>query len=99
MIGSQTAIINHRSRPPKSAKNDQTQTLKPPPIPPFHRKRELLEWLLLTSLQMLEWYRLRRRIEDWFRLLKTECWVEALQRAVTLRAVGTGLGDWPHSPA
>ena len=42
MIGSQTAIINHRSRPPKSAKKDQTQTLKPPPIPPFHRKRELL---------------------------------------------------------
>ena len=46
-----------------------------------------------------EWYRLRRRIEDWFRLLKTECWFEALQHAVTLRAVSTGLGDWPHSPA
>ena len=30
------------SGPPKSAKNDQTQTLKPPPTPPFHRKRELL---------------------------------------------------------
>ena len=37
---------------------------------------------------MLEWYRLRWRIEDWFRLLKTGCWVEALQRAVTLRAGG-----------
>ena len=35
---------------------------------------------------MLEWHRLRWRIEDWFRLLKTGCWVEALQRAVTLRA-------------
>ena len=63
-----------------------------------------VEWLLLTSLpvtdrqqalQLLEWYRLRWRIEDWFRLLKTGCRVEALQlrqaeslqRAVTLRAV------------
>ena len=63
-----------------------------------------VEWLLLTSLpvadrpqalQVLEWYRLRWRIEDWFRILKTGCRVEALQlrqaeslqRAVTLRAV------------
>ena len=41
---------------------------------------------------MLEWYRLRWRIEDWFRLLKTGCWVEALQRAVTLRAGGYQAG-------
>ena len=42
------------------------------------------------ALQILEWYRLRWRIE---RLVSAAqdpgCRVEALQRAVTLRAVGT----------
>ena len=65
---------------------------------------EPLEWFLLTSLEiteeraadrMLEWYRLRWRIEDWHRVLKSGCKVHALanrrrerlQRAVTIKAV------------
>ncbi len=63
-----------------------------------------LEWFLLTSLpvqtrqdaeRMLEWYRLRWRIEDWHRVLKSGCKVEYLghrrgeriERAVTINAV------------
>ena len=65
---------------------------------------EPLEWFLLTSLpvqtrqdaeRMLEWYRLRWRIEDWHRVLKSGCKVEYLghrrgeriERAVTINAV------------
>ena len=65
---------------------------------------ERLEWFLLTTLavqsrqdaeQVLEWYRLRWRIEDWHRVLKTGCKVEYLahrtgeriERAVTINAV------------
>ena len=65
---------------------------------------EALEWFLLTSLpvatqadavQVLEWYRLRWRIEDWHRILKSGCKVEYLghrtgeriERAVTIKAV------------
>ena len=65
---------------------------------------ERLEWFLLTTLgvetqreaeQVLQWYRLRWRIEDWHRVLKTGCKVEYLghrrgeriERAVTLNAV------------
>ena len=65
---------------------------------------ERLEWFLLTTLavqsrqdaeQVLDWYRLRWRIEDWHRLLKTGCKVEYLahrtgeriERAVTINAV------------
>ena len=61
---------------------------------------EPLEWFLLTSLpvtsrqqalKILEWYRLRWRIEDWHRVLKSGCKVEYLghrtgeriERAVT----------------
>ena len=65
---------------------------------------EALEWFLLTSLpvasqaaaeRVLEWYRLRWRIEDWHRILKSGCKVEYLghrtgeriERAVTIKAV------------
>ena len=65
---------------------------------------ERLEWFLLTTLavqsrqdaeRVLEWYRLRWRIEDWHRVLKTGCKVEYLahrtgeriERAVTINAV------------
>ncbi len=65
---------------------------------------EALEWFLLTTLpvasladaeQVLEWYRLRWRIEDWHRILKSGCKVEYLghrtgeriERAVTIKAV------------
>ena len=65
---------------------------------------EALEWILLTSLEVsgerdaervLEWYRLRWRIEDWHRVLKSGCKVEYLghrrgeriERAVTIKAV------------
>ena len=65
---------------------------------------ERLEWFLLTSVavqtrrdaeRMLEWYRLRWRIEDWHRVLKSGCKVEYLghrrgeriERAVTINAV------------
>ncbi len=65
---------------------------------------EALEWFLLTTLevrsladaqQVLEWYRLRWRIEDWHRILKSGCKVECLghrrgeriERAVTIKAV------------
>ena len=65
---------------------------------------EPLEWFLLTSLpvgsqaqaeQVLQWYRLRWRIEDWHRILKSGCKVEYLghrtgeriERAVTIKAV------------
>ena len=65
---------------------------------------ERLEWCLLTSVEVsgeadakrvLEWYRLRWRIEDWHRVLKTGCKAEylahrrgeRLQRAVTIKAV------------
>ena len=63
---------------------------------------EALEWFLLTTLeirsladaqQVLEWYRLRWRIEDWHRILKSGCKVEYLgyrrreciERAVTIK--------------
>ena len=65
---------------------------------------ERLEWFLLTTLaverrqeaeRVLEWYRLRWRIEDWQRVLKAGCKVEYLghrqgeriERAVTINAV------------
>ena len=65
---------------------------------------ERLEWFLLTTLavqsrqdaeRVLEWYRLRWRIEDWHRVLKTGCKVEymahrtgeRIERAVTIKAV------------
>ena len=65
---------------------------------------ERLEWFLLTTLgvetqreaeQVLEWYRLRWRIEDWHRVLKTGCKVqklahrraERIERAVTINAL------------
>jgi len=65
---------------------------------------ERLEWFLLTSLavqtrkdaeRILQWYRLRWRIEDWHRVLKSGCKVEYLghrtgeriERAVTINAV------------
>ena len=65
---------------------------------------EPLEWFLLTSLpvtsrqqalKILAWYRLRWRIEDWHRVLKSDCKVEYLshrtgeriERAVTINAV------------
>ena len=65
---------------------------------------EALEWFLLTTLpvasmadaeQVLEWYRLRWRIEDRHRILKSGCKVEYLghrtgeriERAVTIKAV------------
>ncbi len=62
-----------------------------------------LVWRLLTTVpvtcdadvQVLTWYRLRWRIEDWHRVLKTGCRVEylghrtedRLERAVTMQAV------------
>ena len=65
---------------------------------------ERLEWFLLTTLgvetqrqaeQVLEWYGLRWRIEDWHRVLKTGCKVqqlahrraERIERAVTINAL------------
>ncbi len=65
---------------------------------------EPLEWFLLTSLpvtsrqqalKILKWYRLRWRIQDWHRVLKSGCKVEYLghrtgeriERAVTINAV------------
>ena len=68
------------------------------------RGTERLEWFLLTTLtvesrqdaeRVLEWYRLRWRIEDWHRVLKSGCKVEYLahrtgeriERAVTINAV------------
>ena len=65
---------------------------------------EAVEWLLLTTLpvdsfeqaeQVIERYRLRWRIEDWHRVLKSGCKVEFLshrscdriERAVTIKAV------------
>lgn len=65
---------------------------------------EALEWFLLTTVEVesvadaervLHWYRLRWRIEDWHRILKSGCKVEYLghrtgqriERAVTIKAV------------
>ena len=65
---------------------------------------ERLEWFLLTTLavetqaeaeRVLKWYKLRWRIEDWHRVLKSGCKVEYLghrqgeriERAVTINAV------------
>ena len=65
---------------------------------------EALEWFLLTTLEVaelahaervLQWYRLRWRIEDWHRILKSGCKVqylghrtgERIERAVTIKAV------------
>ena len=65
---------------------------------------EPLEWFLLTSLEvrgerdadrLLEWYRLRWRIEDWHRVLKSGCKVtdlglrrsDRIERAATIKAV------------
>ncbi|MDP8237223.1 MAG: IS4 family transposase [Candidatus Erginobacter occultus] len=85
---------------------------------------EPLEWRLITTieldsrekvLQCISWYRLRWRIEDWHRVLKTGCRVEALshktadrlRRAIALKLVIawrimllTLLGrEAPHLPA
>ena len=55
---------------------------RPPP------KAEALEWFVLTTLpvtstadapRILQWYTLRWRIEDYFRILKSGCKVEELQ--------------------
>lgn len=55
---------------------------RPPP------ETEALEWFLLTTVpvasaddakQVLQWYALRWRIEDYFRILKSGCKVEELQ--------------------
>ena len=68
------------------------------------RGRSRLEWFLLTTLavagredaeRVLERYRLRWRIEDWQRVLKSGCkveylghrWGERIERAVTINAV------------
>ena len=65
---------------------------------------EALGWFLLTTLEVatlahaervLQWYRLRWRIEDWHRILKSGCKVqylghrtgERIERAVTIKAV------------
>ena len=65
---------------------------------------EPLEWFLLTTLpvtgqaeaeQVIEWYRLRWRIEDWHRMMKTGCQIEKighqtaerLERAVAINGV------------
>lgn len=65
---------------------------------------ERLEWFLLTSVpvdalpaaeRLLRWYRLRWRIEEWHRVLKTGCRAEylglrrreRLERAITIKAV------------
>lgn len=65
---------------------------------------ERLEWFLLTSVpvdsptaaeRILRWYRLRWRIEEWHRVLKTGCRAEylglrrreRLERAITIKAV------------
>ena len=70
--------------------------------PPADGKR--LEWFLLTTLpvtdvetaqQLLRWYALRWRVEDYFRVLKTGCRVQQLQhqtaerlkRAIAMHAV------------
>ena len=70
--------------------------------PPAQGKR--LEWFLLTTLpvtdvetaqQLLRWYALRWRVEDYFRVLKTGCRVQQLQhqtaerlkRAIAMHAV------------
>lgn len=72
------------------------------PAPPENTKP--LEWLLLSTLpiasmpdaeQLLRWYALRWRIEDWHRVLKTGCRIEQLghdraerlQRAIAIRLV------------
>ena len=53
-----------------------------------------LEWFILTTLpvnnpdearQILHWYALRWRIEDYFRVLKSGCKVEELQHNTALR--------------
>ena len=74
---------------------------------------ERLEWFLLTSLavecqrdaeRVMEWYRLRWRIEDWHRVLKTGCEVEHLghrrreriERAVLTLAMLGGYLNYKH---
>ena len=61
---------------------------------------ERLEWFLLTTLavesrqdaeRILEWYRLRWRIEDWHRVLKTGCKAEWLGSSGRRRRSGR----WP----
>ena len=71
------------------------------PAPPAGKP---LEWLLLTSVpvrtrqqaeRVLHWYRLRWRIEDWHRVLKTGCRAKAvahrrrerMERALAVKAV------------
>ena len=53
-----------------------------------------LEWLLLSTREIasveqahecLRWYCLRWRIEDWHRVLKSGCRVEALQHKTAVR--------------
>ena len=67
-------------------------------------RAERLQWFLLTTLavqsrqdaeRVLEWYRLRWRVEDWQWVLKTGCKVEymahrtgeRIERAATIKAV------------
>lgn len=79
----------------------QAVHVREPSEPPTGKR---LEWLLLTTCQVrtredaeqvLNWYRLRWRIEDWHRMLKSGCKVEylrhrrveGLERAVAINGV------------
>lgn len=88
----------HQDKAPISLWVVHVREQKPP------RNAQRLEWLLLTTLAIerpedaldcVNWYKLRWRIEDWHRVLKSGCGVEKLlhktaerlQRAIAINAV------------
>lgn len=90
--------VGFRSHPPIDVTVVHVREQQPP------HGADALEWFLLTTLlvdapeqaeQVLRWYALRWRIEDWHRVLKTGCRVEKLghdraerlERAIAMRMV------------
>lgn len=78
----------HKDRPPLSLWVVHAQETSPPD------GAEPLEWFLLTTRQIdsaaqaeecLRWYCLRWRIEDWHRVLKSGCCIEARQHKTAER--------------
>lgn len=79
---------HHKGKAPLSLWVVHVREQRPP------RGAERLEWFLLTTLAIastedaikcLEWYKLRWRIEDWHRVLKSGCGIEELSHKTAER--------------
>lgn len=83
-------------KPPSSHKGSKPLTLWAVHVREYNAPQDAvpLEWFLLTTvaiesaddaLQCVTWYKLRWRIEDWHRVLKSGCGIEKLQHKTAER--------------